>query len=199
MSAGEKHADDCSLRRAPSPASQYEGQFETRRPASWAQAVSVQVRRFGGLGAASARSSIRSSNPRQGALHLDGIPLTTAGRDVINLRHPCRSTASSASRSTAAPFRSAGADASPASSAWSPSADRRAAHRGLHLLRLLQHGEGQRFHGQSVGGYDLLGGVTYLHTDGDFEFPRQPRHRLRSERRDTREPPSTTSSIPSTV
>src|SRR5262245_40466484 len=50
--------------------SQYEGQFETATSVL-AQAVGVQVRRFGGLGAFSTLS-IRGSNPNQVRFYLDG-------------------------------------------------------------------------------------------------------------------------------
>jgi hypothetical protein len=134
--------------------SQYEGQFETATSVL-AQAVGVQVRRFGGLGGFSTLS-IRGSNPNQVRFYLDGIPLTSAGRDVINL--------ATLPIDSLERFRSRGAITIGADGRrrrhhrhQAPTVE---PHTEVHLLRLLQHGEGQPFARSSVGGYDLRGHLS---------------------------------------
>lgn len=149
--------------------STYEGQLETATSVL-AQAVGVQVRRFGGL-AGFSTLSIRGSNPNQVRFYLDGIPLTTAGRDVVNL-----ATLPVDSLQRIEVYRGTvpigfGADGIAGvvnmvtkPPTVEPHSEVDAYYGSFNTAKAVAT------HSQSIGGYDVLGTVTYLHTDGDFEF-----------------------------
>jgi len=149
--------------------SEFEGEFETLTGAL-AQAVGVQVRRFGGLGAFTTLS-IRGSNPSQVRFYLDGIPLTTAGRDVVNL-----ATLPLDSLQRIEVYRGTvpigfGADGIAGvvnlvtlRPTEEPHTELAAYYGSFNTAKAVAS------HSQRVGGFEVLGNVTYLHTDGDFEF-----------------------------
>lgn len=147
----------------------YEGQLETASGAL-AQAVGVQVRQFGGLGSFSTLS-IRGSNANQVRFYLDGVPLSTARQDVVNLANlPLDSLERLEIYRGSVPigFGADGIGGVVNLVTRRPTAEPRseiAAYYGSYNTA-----KGVASHSQKAGDYELLGQLTYQHTDGDFEF-----------------------------
>lgn len=147
----------------------YEGQFETATSVL-SQAVGVQVRRFGGLGAFTTLS-LRGSTASQVRFFLDGVPLTTARRDVVNLATlPFDSLERIEIYRGTVPIgfgtegiggivnlvtRPAGDE---------PRTEIATYYGSFDTLKAIGS------HGQRLGDFDVLGVLTYLRGDGDFEF-----------------------------
>jgi len=149
--------------------SRYEGQFETATSVL-AQAVGVQVRRFGGLGAFSTLS-IRGSNANQVRFYLDGIPLSTSRRDVVNLANlPLDSLERIEIFRGTVPI-GFGGDAVAGvvnlvtrAPTAEPHSELAAYYGSFNTAKAVAS------HGQSIAGFDVLGTLVYQHGDGDFEF-----------------------------
>jgi outer membrane receptor protein involved in Fe transport len=148
---------------------QHREQIETVGDAL-AETVGVQVRRFGGLGAFST-VSIRGSSPNQVQIFLDGVPLSRARNETVNLADlPLDSLARIEVYRGAAPVRfgttavggvvnlvTKPPSAEPhteLSAAYGSFTTRKAV--GAHTRRL--------------GGVDVLGFLTYLGSEGDFTY-----------------------------
>jgi iron complex outermembrane recepter protein len=149
--------------------SRYENQFETATTVL-SQAVGVQVRRFGGLGAFSTLS-IRGSNANQVRFFLDGVPLTTARRDVVNLANlPLDSLERIEIYRGAVPigFGAEGIAGVVNMVTRPPTEEPRSEiatyYGSFDTLKAVGS------HSQRLAGFDVLGHLTVLRGDGDFAF-----------------------------
>jgi len=135
-----------------------------------AESVGTQVRRFGGLGAFST-VSIRGSSAKQVQIYLDGVPLSRANNETVNLADlPIDSLdrIEVYRGQTPAGF-GAGAiggvvNLVTAPPSAVPQSEVRTAYGSFNTAKLVAS------HSQRVHGVDVLGHVAYLHSDGDFEF-----------------------------
>jgi outer membrane cobalamin receptor len=162
---------------APSPSSfvtvidtaQHAEEVETVADAL-AESVGVTVRRFGGLGAFST-VSIRGSSANQVQIYLDGIPLSRARNETVNLADlPLDSLERiEVYRGTVPVSFGTGAIGGvvnlvtkPPSA--TPTTEASAAYGSFATRKVLAA------HSEQVKGVDLLGYVTYLGSNGDFAF-----------------------------
>lgn len=135
-----------------------------------AETVGTQVRRFGGLGAFST-VSIRGSSAKQVQIFLDGVPLSRASNETVNLADlPIDSLERiEVYRGQAPAGFGAGAiggvvNLVTATPSAVPVTEVRAAYGSFDTAKLVAS------HSQSVRGFDVLGHVSYLHSKGDFTF-----------------------------
>ena len=135
-----------------------------------AETVGTQVRRFGGLGAFST-VSIRGSSAKQVQIFLDGVPLSRASNETVNLADlPIDSLERiEVYRGEAPAGFGAGAIGgvvnlvtSPPSS--TPSTELRAAYGSFDTTKVVAS------HSRRLRGFDFLAHASYLHSNGDFTF-----------------------------
>lgn len=135
-----------------------------------AQTAGVQVRRFGGLGAFST-ISIRGSTSNQVRFYLDGIPLSRARNETVNLADlPLDSLERIEVYRGTIPVGFGGAGIAgvvnlvtkPPSA--EPATEAAAGYGSFDTRKVVAS------HTQRLRGIDLLGHVTYLGTEGDFTF-----------------------------
>jgi iron complex outermembrane receptor protein len=151
-------------------AAQHAEQVETVTDAL-AESVGVSVRRFGGLGAFSTLS-IRGSSANQVQIYLDGIPLSRARNEAVNLADlPLDSLERiEVYRGTVPVSFGSGAIGgvvnlvTKAPSA-TPTTEASASYGSFNTRKIVAA------HSEQVRGVDLLAYVTYLGSDGDFTFP----------------------------
>jgi len=133
-------------------------------------AVGVQVQRFGGLGAFST-ISIRGSTASQVPIFLDGIPLSQAQDQTVNLADlPLDSVQRIDVYRGTVPVGFGGGGiggvvnlvTKPASA--TPSTELSAGYGSFETRKVVAS------HTQEVGGFDLLAHVTYLGSKGDFTY-----------------------------
>jgi outer membrane cobalamin receptor len=170
------------------PAEPHAEQVETLADAL-AESVGVQVRRFGGLGAFST-VSIRGSSSNQVQLYLDGVPLSRARDETVNLSDlPLDSLDHIEVYRGTVPVGFAGGGiggvvnlvTKPPSA--TPTTDLAVSYGSFDTRKVTAS------HSRRVGGVDLLGFVTYLGSQGDFEFlddngtPQNPLDDRRTKRR----------------
>jgi outer membrane cobalamin receptor len=135
-----------------------------------AESVGVQVRRFGGLGAFSTMS-IRGSSANQVQVYLDGIPLSRARNETVNLADlPLDSLERiEVYRGTAPVMFGAGGIGGVVNLVTKPPStepvtDFTAGYGSFETRKVVAA------HTRKVGPFELLGFVTYLGSKGDFTF-----------------------------
>jgi len=150
-------------------AAQHAEQVETVADAL-AESVGVTVRRFGGLGAFST-VSIRGSSANQVQVYLDGIPLSRARNETVNLGDlPLDSLERiEVYRGTVPVEFGTGAIGGVVNlvtkpPSVEPSTEASAAYGSFDTRKVVVA------HSEQLHGVDLLGYVTYLGSDGDFNF-----------------------------
>lgn len=135
-----------------------------------AESVGTQVRRFGGLGAFST-VSIRGSSAKQVRIYLDGVPLSRASNETVNLGDlPIDSLERIEvyRGQTPAGFGVGGiggvVNLITAKPSAEPTTDFRTAYGSFNTAKLVAS------HSRRAGGFEVLGHASYLHSDGDFTF-----------------------------
>ncbi len=152
---------------------QREAEVETLTDAL-AETVGLQVRRFGGLGAFST-VSLRGSSSNQVQFYLDGIPLSRARNETVNLADlPLDSLERVEVYRSTSPvgFGAAGIGGliNLVTKAPSPQpvTDLSASYGSFDTRKVVVS------HTQRLRGFDLLGHLTYLGSDGDFTYFASP-------------------------
>ena len=135
-----------------------------------AESVGTQVRRFGGLGAFST-VSIRGSSAKQVQIYLDGVPLSRANNETVNLADlPIDSLERIEVYRGQTPVGfGAGAiggvvNLVTAPPSEDPTTELRVAYGSFDTAKVVAS------HSQRLRGFDVLGHASYLHSDGDFTF-----------------------------
>ena len=138
-------------------------------PEVLAQRVGVQVRRFGGLGSF-ATISIRGSDSNQVHFYIDGVPVSQAQNETVNLTNlPLDALERMEVYRGTVPIHLSGSATSAVNlitRAPSPTANTeiKARYGSLQTRQL------SATHTQQVLGFDLLAHLTYLGSKGDFDF-----------------------------
>lgn len=135
-----------------------------------AESVGTQVRRFGGLGAFST-VSIRGSSAKQVQIFLDGVPLSRASNETVNLADlPIDSLERIEIYRGQTPVGfGAGAiggvvNLVTAPPSAEPVTELRAAGGSFGTAKVVAS------HSRRAAGFDVLGHASYLHSEGDFTF-----------------------------
>jgi iron complex outermembrane receptor protein len=131
--------------------------------------VGIQVRRFGGREDLST-VSIRGSTPGQVKILLDGVNLTLASNNIVNLADlPMDSVERIEIYRGFAPVRFASSGASSVINVVTKKGTERS-HGGAVTYGSFDTGKVSLFATEPVGRGSLAGTVTYRHTQGDFKF-----------------------------
>lgn len=135
-----------------------------------AESVGIQVRRYGGLGAFST-VSIRGSSSNQVQIYLDGIPISRARNETVNLSDlPIDSLDRIEVYRGTVPiqFGVAGSggivNLTTKPPLPAPTTDLSASYGSFETRKIVAS------HSRAIGGLSLLGHVSYLGSKGDFDF-----------------------------
>ena len=151
-------------------AAQHVEQVETVTDAL-AESVGVSVRRFGGLGAFST-ISIRGSSANQVQIYLDGVPMSRARNETVNLSDlPLDSLQRiDVYRGTIPASFGSGAIGGVVNLITKAPSSAPESQAGVSYGSF-ETRKATASRTQTIGGFDLLGFVTYLGSEGNFPFP----------------------------